>query len=133
MQLESHRPARVATGETSAICSKSSDTKGRSIEAGDLRPILSGAAFEDSRLHVRARLAVGPFPASVVVQPDGQRASVASLWSRRVQIVDLAPLSAPADSVTLRVLHTLRLPFAPRCERPGCAGEPLVQARPSRD
>ncbi len=50
---------------------------------------------------------------------DGQRASVASLWSRRVQIVDLNPLSTA--SPTLRILHDVRLSFALRnqCVLPG--------------
>jgi YVTN family beta-propeller protein len=61
-------------------------------------------------LAVRARLNVGPYPASVAVQADGQRATVASLWSRRVEVIDLASLSSGA----LRVLATIPLPFAPR-------------------
>src|SRR5579871_1140002 len=59
-------------------------------------------AFEGSKLAVQARLAVGPYPASVAVLPDGSRATVASLWSHRLEVVDLA---------TLRVVHSLRLPF----------------------
>jgi DNA-binding beta-propeller fold protein YncE/cytochrome c peroxidase len=70
---------------------------------------------------VRARLAVGPYPVSVAVPADGTRATVASLWSRRVEVVDLAPLSSPARHVSLRVVHVIRLPFAPRiqCVLPG--------------
>src|SRR5262249_32981776 len=69
----------------------------------------------------RGRLAVGAYPASVAVGADGRRAAVASLWSRRVEVVDLTPLSAPSGSVALRVVHTVRLPFAPRnqCVLPG--------------
>jgi DNA-binding beta-propeller fold protein YncE len=67
-------------------------------------------AFDGARLTVRARLAVGPYPASVAVQPDGSRATVACLWSRRLDVIDLTPLPDGPP----RLLHTLRLPFAPR-------------------
>jgi DNA-binding beta-propeller fold protein YncE len=87
----------------------------------DQRHELVALSFHGTRLAVRARRAVGPYPASVAVQPDGRRATVASLWSRRLEVVDLTPLSTPAPSVTLRVLHVIRLPFAPRqqCVLPG--------------
>src|SRR5262249_37017673 len=64
-------------------------------------------------------LPLAPYPASIAVQADGKRATVASLWSRRLQVVDLTSLSTASPS--LRVLHTLRLPFAPRnqCVLPG--------------
>jgi cytochrome c peroxidase len=55
-------------------------------------------------LRPRERLQVSPYPASVAVLPDGRRATVASTWSRRVEVVEVAPL---------RVRHTVRLPFAP--------------------
>ncbi len=70
---------------------------------------------------VRTRLPVGPYPASVVVMPDGKRAVVASLWSRRVEVIDLTPLSAAEQTISLRCLQTIRLPFAARnaCLLPG--------------
>jgi cytochrome c peroxidase/DNA-binding beta-propeller fold protein YncE len=58
-------------------------------------------------LRVRGRVAVHPYPVSVVVVPDGTQATVASLWSRRLEVVDLA---------RLRVWHTIPLPFAPRLQ-----------------
>jgi DNA-binding beta-propeller fold protein YncE len=85
------------------------------LAADDGRHELIALSADGRRLTVRARLAVGPYPVSVTVLPDGGRAMVASLWSRRVEVVDLAPLSSP-DRPTLRVLHTVRLPFAPRLQ-----------------
>ncbi|HEY7309151.1 MAG TPA: cytochrome c peroxidase [Gemmataceae bacterium] len=84
------------------------------LTVDDERHELIALSFDGGRLRVRARLPVAPYPASIAVQPDGRRATVASLWSRRLQVVDLTPLSAPAPS--LRIVHTIRLPFAPRCQ-----------------
>jgi DNA-binding beta-propeller fold protein YncE len=80
----------------------------------DERHELIVLAFDGTRLSIRTRLAVAPYPASVAVSANGKRATVASLWSRRVQVVDLTPLSTASSD--LRILHTLRLPFAPRCQ-----------------
>jgi cytochrome c peroxidase len=79
----------------------------RVLVVEDKRHELIVLSFDGARLHVQARLEVAPYPASVAVQPDGKRATVASLWSRRVQVIDLT-------RPTPRVLHTIRLPFAPR-------------------
>jgi DNA-binding beta-propeller fold protein YncE len=78
--------------------------------------------FDAGRLTVQARLKVGPYPVSVAVTADGRRASVASLWSRRVEVVDLAPFSTADKSAPLRILHSISLPFAPRLQLmlPGC-------------
>ncbi len=84
------------------------------LAVDDERHELIALSADGSRLTVRARLAVEPYPVGVVVLPDGRRAAVASLWSRRVEIVDLAPLAS--ERPTLRVLHTVRLPFAPRLQ-----------------
>jgi cytochrome c peroxidase len=71
---------------------------------------LVALAFDGKSLAVRARLTVGPYPVSVAVQSDGKRATVASLWSRRVEVIDLDRLGAGS----LRVLHVIPLRFAPR-------------------
>jgi DNA-binding beta-propeller fold protein YncE len=86
----------------------------------DERHELVVLSCDGTKLSIQARRNVGPYPVSVAVLP-GQRAAVASLWSRRLEVVDLAPLSSDAHPVTLRVLHTIRLPFAPRnqCLLPG--------------
>jgi DNA-binding beta-propeller fold protein YncE len=86
---------------------------------------LVALALDGTSLAVRARLPVGPYPVSVAVQPDGKRATVASLWSRRVEVVDLTPLSARGS---LRVLHVIRLPFAPRAQCVLPAGSQVVVA-----
>ncbi len=78
----------------------------------DARHELVILSFDGARLGVRARRSVAPYPASVAILPDGKRATVASLWSRRLQVVDLAPLSHPEGTANLRVLHSIRLPFA---------------------
>jgi DNA-binding beta-propeller fold protein YncE/mono/diheme cytochrome c family protein len=84
----------------------------------DQRNELIVLAFDGTRLIVQAHLSVGPYPVSVAVLPDGTQASVASLWSRRVEVIDLRPLPAGAGPITLRVVHTVRLPFAPRLQCP---------------
>jgi YVTN family beta-propeller protein len=61
--------------------------------------------WERGTLRLRRRLAVAPYPVSLAVLPGGTRATVAGLWSRRVQVIDLAGF---------RVLHTVELPFEPR-------------------
>lgn len=61
-------------------------------------------------LRVRQRLAVSPYPVSVVVAADGTRCFVASLWSRRVTFVDLPQEKQPAAQVTA----VMDLDIAPR-------------------
>ena len=56
--------------------------------------ILIALSFDGARVNVCACLPLAPYPASIAVQADGKRATVASLWSRRLQVVDLTPLSA---------------------------------------
>jgi YVTN family beta-propeller protein len=58
-----------------------------------------------------ARVKVSPTPVSVAVAPDGGRCSVASLWSRQLTLVALAP--EPPHAV-----RTIDLPFAPRRQLP---------------
>src|SRR5262249_6093897 len=60
---------------------------------------------QEDRLEVRDRLPVPAAPVSLQVAGDGTRCFVASLWSRRLTVVDL---TKPA------VVKTLDLPFAPR-------------------
>jgi YVTN family beta-propeller protein len=60
---------------------------------------------QGSRVEVRDRLPVAPAPVSLRVTADGSRCFVASLWSRRLSVIDLAK---PA------VVKVLDLPFAPR-------------------
>jgi YVTN family beta-propeller protein len=81
-------------------------------------------AADGPRWTVTGRRPVGPSPVSVAVTADGTRATVARLWPRCVEVVDLA---APAGTTSLHEAHTVRLPFSPRVQ---CAlpGGPLVVA-----
>ena len=87
----------------------------------EARHELIALAFDGEKLSVRARLPVAAYPASVAVLADGKRATVASLWSRRLQVVDLTPLSSSKMSAIPNILNTIRLPFPPRnqCVLPG--------------
>jgi DNA-binding beta-propeller fold protein YncE/cytochrome c peroxidase len=82
---------------------------------------LVALAFDGKKLIPRSRLAVGPYPASVAVLPGGKRATVACLWSRRVEVIHLAPLASRRVPGTWRPSRVVRLPFAPReqCALPG--------------
>ena len=84
------------------------------LAVDEARHELVALAYDGFRLRVRARLPVAAYPVSVAIQADGKRATVASLWSRRLQVVDLTSLASAAASPSLRIAHTLRLPFAPR-------------------
>jgi YVTN family beta-propeller protein len=68
-------------------------------EAGELIVLSAG-------LEVVHRVAVAPSPVSVRAAADGSRCFVASLWPRRLSVVDLGPKP--------RVSATVALPFAPR-------------------
>jgi cytochrome c peroxidase len=91
---------------------------------------LAVLARDGKCLSVRTRLQVAAYPASVAVTADGRRAVVAGLWSRRIDVIDLTPLSAPAARPALQVLHSIRLPFAPRnlCVLPGGARVAVTDA-----
>jgi YVTN family beta-propeller protein len=65
------------------------------------------------------RLKVSPAPVRVLVTPDGTRAIVASLWSRRLTVVDLAKP---------RIVRTVDLPFAPRQQLLVGGGKKLIVA-----
>jgi DNA-binding beta-propeller fold protein YncE len=82
----------------------------------DERHELIALNIENQSVRVRSRLKTAAYPVSVAASPGGRWASVASLWSRRVQIVDLTPLFSGDKSATVRVRHTVHLPFAPRCQ-----------------
>lgn len=65
---------------------------------------------DDSVLQVERRLQISPYPVSVVVTENDELCCVASLWSRRLTIVDLSTISSP------RVASVIDLPFAPRMQ-----------------
>jgi YVTN family beta-propeller protein len=64
-------------------------------------------------LEIAHRMPVSPAPVSVSVAPDGARCFVASLWSRRLTVIDLGK-----DDAKPSVRHTVALPFAPRKQLP---------------
>jgi len=66
----------------------------------------------DTGLDVIQRLDVSPAPVSVQIASDGSRCCLASLWSRRLTIVELA--SDKNDGMHARVTKVIDLPFAPR-------------------
>jgi YVTN family beta-propeller protein len=90
-------------------------------EAGELVALRRrGAALDAPR---RAR--VEPGPVSVRVAADGSRCYEASLWARRVAVVELGPRTAKADAADgLKVERSVALPFPPRRQ--------LVLADPAR-
>ncbi len=68
--------------------------------------------IDGARLSITQRIKVSPYPVSVAISQDGQRAIVASLWSRRLSFVELAMgTESPA-----RITHVVDLPFAPRSQ-----------------
>lgn len=73
-------------------------------------------------LQVMARLNVSPYPVSVRVSRDGRQCYVASLWSRRLTIVDVTLPGGSAQSAreaaALRTAARIDLPFAPRQQLP---------------
>ena len=79
--------------------------------------------YSAGELRVAGRLRVAAYPVSVRLAPDGSFATVASLWSPRLTIVDLpgdagAPAEAGASSEAgaggMRVRHIVNIPFAAR-------------------
>ncbi len=123
---QGHAVGEVAVGKHLTDLAVLPDRK-HVLVVDDERHELVALSFDGARLSVRARLAVAPYPASITVQADGKRATVASLWSRRVQVVDLTPLSSSGGLTAPRVLHTIRLPFAPA--QPVRAAEQLAGRR----
>jgi YVTN family beta-propeller protein len=76
---------------------------------------------DGSELSVASRIAVPRYPVSVRVTPDGRRAIVCSLWSRRLCVIDI-----PTADDEPRVVGTLDLPFAPRAQTVLADGRVLV-------
>ena len=63
------------------------------------------------QVEVRQRLAVSPYPVSIVISPDQRRCYVASIWSRRLSVIGLPD----GGSHTASVIGVIDLPVAPRC------------------
>lgn len=85
-------------------------------------------ARENAQVRVAARLPVSAYPVSLSVAADGRRAYVASLWSRTVTAIEIAPPAAAGEPPALSIAATLRLPFAPREQLPLPDGRTLIVA-----
>ena len=66
-------------------------------------------------VRVAARLAVPPYPVTVQADSNGEACFVASLWSRRLAIVDIQP-AGTRGSPGLTLRKTIALPFPPRLQ-----------------
>jgi len=69
---------------------------------------------------------VSPFPVSVCCDASGKHCFVASLWSRRLTVVDLE--TGPNKSVRLKAARTMPLRFAPRLQALSPDGKVLIVA-----
>ncbi|MBI3862327.1 MAG: cytochrome C peroxidase [Planctomycetia bacterium] len=65
-------------------------------------------------LKVVARAPVAQYPVNVVVDSAGKRCYVASLWSRRLSVVEIESAADRSASPSLKLLKVLPLSFAPR-------------------
>lgn len=68
-------------------------------------------ARDGPRLAVKERVPTSPHPVSLVLDRGGQRCFVAALWSRRVDVIALAPARRKS-----RRLSSIELPFQPRVQ-----------------
>jgi hypothetical protein len=68
------------------------------------------------RVDVADRIDVAKWPVSIAVNKTGSFGSVASLWSRRLTILQCSK-SKNADANLIRALHQIDLPFAPRAAK----------------
>jgi len=79
-----------------------------------------------NEIRVLSRLPVSPYPVSVRLSADGQSATVASLWSRRLTFLDLGK---ERDGLKIRpTAGVLDLPLAPRCQLPLAERDRLLVA-----
>ncbi len=85
-------------------------------------------ALQGDALEELARLRVSPFPVGVAVSANGPRCFVTSLWSRRVEEIELRPPRGADKSFQMRRSRSVRLPFPPRCLAPGPSGDRVLVA-----
>ncbi|MBS0261771.1 MAG: hypothetical protein JSS02_07425 [Planctomycetes bacterium] len=81
---------------------------------------------EPDNVHVVGRLKVAPYPVSVSVSADGRRCYVASLWSRKLTVVDMRSTAGKASALSASTV--ISLPFAPRLQALIDSGTRLVVA-----
>ncbi len=70
--------------------------------------------YHDGSICVADRRSVGPDPVGLVVSADGLSCVVASLWSRRLTFVALAPRAPEDPHPALSIAGSLDLPFCPK-------------------
>ena len=97
---------------------------GRLLATDETAHQLLVLSADGTRWVVDERLPVAPYPVSVVASGDGRRCFVASLWSRRLTIVDLGRNTGGEPRITA----TLDLPFAPRKQLLVCGDTKLIVA-----
>ncbi len=71
-------------------------------------------AREGRKLAVTFRLPVALYPVSIAISPDATRCFVASLWSRRLTVIDLVKAHSGTEATSLKISKIIPLPFAPR-------------------
>ena len=86
----------------------------RALATDEKRHELIGLDLSDNDVRILARLPVNRYPSSVRIDPKGKRATVAGLWSHRLDVVDLGCLAGPTP--TLQLLRSIDIPFPPRCQ-----------------
>ena len=84
----------------------------------------------DTSLRVVSRVEVSPDPVRVVITRAGASCVVASSWSRRLTVLELAGAAASQGQPGLKRVQTIELPFSPRemLELPGGAGLVVADA-----
>jgi YVTN family beta-propeller protein len=66
------------------------------------------------KLSVATRVPVAAYPVSIAVNRDGTRCFVASLWSRRLSVIDIERSRDRKEIAGLRISKSIAMPFAPR-------------------
>ncbi len=81
---------------------------------------------QKDQIQVVARLPVAPYPVTVICRSDGRRCYVASLWSRRLSVVDIEAAGDGTPLPTLTLSKVILLPFAPRLQALFEPGQRLI-------
>ncbi len=84
------------------------DDEGRLLALDERAHALLVLTRDQETITLRHRIPVSPYPVSLSLIDSGERAIVAGLWSRRLDLVRLPDEGSP------RVADSLQLPFAPR-------------------
>lgn len=90
-------------------------TGGKLLAVDESRHELVVLDWKGDTLQVANRIPVAPFPVSVAISQTGGRIAVASLWSRKLTILE-PNIDLPRDAAQLRKLAEIDLPFNPRSQ-----------------